>query len=115
MYSQNTRNEFIRLRVQGHSLAAIGQRLAISKPTAIKWNRQIRTSHEGQAGMGELRMPHSAPRTSDVADLTRRLAALNQELLSRSLREVPTAALETPANTASASKPSRERVEPIRT
>src|SRR4029079_18750250 len=36
MHSRSIHTEFLRLRVQGLSLAAIGRRLGITKPTLIK-------------------------------------------------------------------------------
>src|SRR6266480_604760 len=92
MHSQATRNEFLRLRIQGLSLAGIGRRLGLSKPTVIKWNRQLQTQIAACAS--HLPSPISNL-PEEVADLTRRLAALKQELFSRALREFPTAALET--------------------
>src|SRR5205823_7265186 len=92
MHPQSIRNEFLRLRVQGLSLAGISRRLNISKPTAIKWNRQCQS--EIAAAASHLPSPISNLRDEDAA-LTRRLTALKQELFSRALREFPTAALET--------------------
>jgi hypothetical protein len=43
MHSRSIHTEFLRLRVQGLSLAAIGRRLGISKPTLIKWNREAQS------------------------------------------------------------------------
>jgi len=43
MHSPSTHNEFLRLRVRGLSLAAIGRRLGISKPTLAKWNRKAQS------------------------------------------------------------------------
>jgi hypothetical protein len=97
MHSQTTRNEFLRLRVQGLSLAGIGRRLSISKPTAIKWNRQCQSEIAAAVAADRhcLHQEVAASTADEVTALTRRLTALKQELFSRALREIPTAALET--------------------
>jgi hypothetical protein len=97
MHPQSTRNEFLRLRVQGLSLAGIGRRLNISKPTAIKWNRQCQSEIAAAAGIDRqcVQQEVAASIADEIAALTRRLTAIKQELFSRALHEIPTAALET--------------------
>ena len=97
MHPQSTRNEFLRLRVQGLSLAAIGRRLNISKPTVIKWNRQCQSEIASRAAAERQRVHQevAASNADELAALTRRLTALKQELFSRALRDIPTTTLET--------------------
>src|SRR5437016_14545852 len=42
MHPASTRQEFLRLRVQGLSFARISRQLGVSKPTLIAWSRQSR-------------------------------------------------------------------------
>jgi hypothetical protein len=99
MHPASTRNEFLRLRVQGLSLACISRRLHVSKPTLIAWSRQAqpeiaaRLIDSAQTGKQEL----ANCVTEELADLTRKLNGVKQELFSRSVRKHPTAALEAAA------------------
>jgi len=97
MHSPSTRNEFLRLRVQGLSLASIGRQLHVSKPTLIAWSRKSQTEIESRTFENQQRDKQEiASSASDQhAELVRKRNALRQELLSRSLRDVPTEALET--------------------
>jgi len=97
MHSHSIRADFLRLRVQGLSLATIGRQLGISKPTLIKWNRQAQSEINSAIAADQQRISREAATTASdqLADLTKKLNALKQELLSRSLRDIPTPALET--------------------
>ena len=96
MHPNSVRNEFIRLRVHGVSLASIARQLGVSKPTLIKWNRQSRPEiASGVAAARERAQNQAASNAADeIADLTRKYHALKQELLSRAFRDVPTSHLE---------------------
>ena len=96
MYSSDTRNEFIRLRTTGLSLGSISRRLGISKPTLIAWNRQAQSQIQAAVlADQQLRDSALAASTNDeLASLQRKLTALKQELLSRSLRDCSTPVLE---------------------
>ena len=97
MHPTKTRNQFLRLRVGGLSLARISRQLGVSKPTLIAWNRQARTEIAARTleNHQNLHQELSASTTQQLADLNRKLNALRQELFSRGLREVSTPALET--------------------
>ncbi len=103
MHSRNTRDEFLRLRLQGLSFSTIGRHLGVSKPTLIAWNRQ------SQAELDSRQRDHrnqvldqlAASADHDLADLQRKLKAIRQELFSRAVRDLPTSALETLAGVAS--------------
>jgi hypothetical protein len=96
MHPAATRNEFLRLRVQGLSLARIGRRLGVSKPTLIAWNRHSRTeiANRVQADQQCVEQEVSTSSSHELAALNRRLTALKQELFSRAMRDFPTSALE---------------------
>src|ERR1043166_9908036 len=42
MHTENTRNEFRRLRLRGLSLGSIGRQLGVSTTTIINWHRQFK-------------------------------------------------------------------------
>jgi hypothetical protein len=96
MIPASTKHEFLRLRAQGQSLAAIARRLHISKPTAIKWNREALPGIAAQAAAERQRVHQEVAQSTadEIADLTRKLTGLKQELFSRAVREHPTALLE---------------------
>src|SRR5262245_51145046 len=96
MHPNSIRNEFIRLRVHGVSLARIGRQLGVSKPTLIKWNRQFRPEIASSVAAARQRAQGRAVSNAadKIAELTRKYDALKQELLSRALRDVPTSHLE---------------------
>ena len=96
MHPTETRNQFLKLRIQGWSFDRIGRHLGVSKPTLIAWSRR-RAS--------ELSALHAAEtknlwRTLEIARqealdrLTIKLRGVQQELLSRDLKSVPTSCLE---------------------
>ena len=97
MHSTSTRNEFLRLRVQGLSLATIGRRLHVSKPTLIAWNRKCQPELQAAALKNQQRLKDelTTAADNDLTALKRRHAALKQELLSRALREFSTSDIET--------------------
>jgi transposase-like protein len=97
MHSASLHNQFLRLRIQGLSLARIGRQLGISKPTLIKWNRQSRTEIDLQTAADRLEAKQEATATAaeEIVELRRKIKVLRQELISRALRDTPTADLET--------------------
>jgi len=97
MHSRSTRDEFLKLRLQGLSFAAIGRRLHVSKPTLIAWSKQSKPLlDDAMARHRFTRIDDAASRLSaQLAALKRKHDFLKHELLSRSLREIPTHDLET--------------------
>jgi hypothetical protein len=97
MHPHSIRADFLRLRVQGLSLATIGRQLSISKPTLIKWNREAQ-SEIGVAIAADQQLTYQEIATTaseQLGDLNKKLHAIKQELLSRSLRDISTSVLET--------------------
>src|SRR3954468_21691064 len=96
MHPSTTRNEFLRLRVSGVSLASIGRQLGVSKPTLIKWNRQAQSEIACQTATARQQTTHEAAISAadEIAPLNRKLPPVKQELFSRALREITTAHLE---------------------
>jgi hypothetical protein len=97
VHSAATRNEFLRLRVQGLSLARIGRQLHVSKPTLIAWSRQAQPQISSAILADQQHLTHelATAASEELAGLHRKLTALKQELFSRALRDIPTPHLET--------------------
>ena len=97
MHPASVRNEFLRLRVQGMSFARIGRQLGVSKPTLIGWHRQFQGEIESRTLEDRQRVKQEVATSASqqLAELTRKLNALKQELFSRAFRDIPTAHLET--------------------
>jgi hypothetical protein len=96
MHTLTIHSEFLRLRVQGLSLSSIGRRLGVSKPTLIKWNRQSQSeiATKSAAQRHTIQNEIATTATHEIADLTRRLTGLKQELFSRAVRDIRTSDLE---------------------
>ncbi|HWV98760.1 MAG TPA: hypothetical protein VNZ64_03605 [Candidatus Acidoferrum sp.] len=97
MHPIATRNEFVRLRSLGLSLARIGRQLGVSKPTLIAWGRRSRPDIDARIAEDHQRNLKAIDDevARQLADLTRKHNALKQELLSRAFRDVPTPHVET--------------------
>ena len=97
MHPTTTYHEFLQLRVQGLSFAAIARRLGVSKPTLIAWSKKAKPLLAARLAEEQQRAIDSAAQnlSQELEALTRKHNCLKQELLSRALREVSTANLET--------------------
>lgn len=97
MHTPATRYEFLKLRAAGQSLTSIGRQLGISKPTLIKWNRELQPELSASiAGLHQSILREVAANAeTEAAALQRRITAVKQELFSRSIRDLPTPTLET--------------------
>src|SRR5437764_118911 len=97
MHPATTRREFLQLRVQGLSFARIARQLGVSKPTLIAWSRQSRQEIASRLVEHAQRVEDeiTSSAAQQLVDLNRKRAAIRQELISRALREIPTAGLET--------------------
>ncbi len=96
MHSQKTHDEFLRLRARGLSLGRISRQLGVSKPTLVAWNRRAQPEVPALAlaDHQQLQSTIVSSTSDELAQLTRRLAAVKQELFSRAIRDCPTSALE---------------------
>jgi len=97
MHSIAIRNEFLRLRIAGLSFARIARQLGVSKPTLIAWSRASQPDLDSGRAEAQDRAQDeiSASANRELAEIKKRHRALRQELLSRSLRDIPTSCLET--------------------
>src|SRR5437016_5888055 len=97
MHPSSTRNEFLRLRIAGLSFARIARQLGVSKPTLIAWSRASQPELHSERAEAEQRLQEeiSTSANRELAEIKKRHRALRQELLSRSLHDVPTFCLET--------------------
>ena len=96
MHPVETRSQFLKLRVQGWSFDRIARELRVSKPTLIAWSRRRASELEALRATNTTDLGRTLEITHEQTrdQLTTKLKALQQELVSRSLRTVPTAALE---------------------
>src|SRR5262249_3312763 len=92
MHTNKTRNQFMQLRAQGWSLARISTQIGVSKTTLIDWNR-IYDEEIGTLRALEREALHEQIRNSyqtDLGRLAKLHEAVEQELASRKLSDVPT-------------------------
>jgi len=96
MHSIDTRNQFLKLRVQGLSFTRIAAQIGVSKPTLITWSRQRHAEIQSQQATADLTRD-AALKLSHEQELARldiKIKAIKQELLSRSLQHTSTQTLE---------------------
>ena len=92
MHSLDTRNQFLKLRVQGLSFNRIAAEIGVSKPTLIAWSRQRHAEIQAQQSDSRfardeaLKFSHER----EVAELTHKAGVIRQELNSRLLQNIPT-------------------------
>jgi hypothetical protein len=96
MHSIETRNPFLKLRVQGWSFARISAHIGVSKPTLIDWSRRRSSEIQSLKRFQTERESKSLQATSDAEAhrLTIFLSSLRQELLSREFRSISTEQLQ---------------------
>ena len=92
MHDQKTQQQFIELRVQGHSFARIAEELNVSKRTLIEWGRKFRFEiHNARlVELEELRERYLASREEQVRRLGEQLAKVQSALATRSIDELST-------------------------
>jgi hypothetical protein len=96
MHSIETRNAFLKLRVQGWSFARISAHIGVSKPTLIDWSRRRSPEMQSLKNSQTESQNESLQATSDAEAhrLTIFLSSLRQELLSREFRSTSTEQLQ---------------------
>ncbi len=92
MHTNKTRSQFLELRAQGWSLARIAAQIRVSKTTLLDWNRQLADEiHTLRALEREaLHEKILSSHQDDLGRLAKLHDAVEQELASRKLNEVPT-------------------------
>src|SRR2546427_10330852 len=93
MHPPETKNEFLNLRARGFSFAAISLRLKVSTPTLLAWNRQHLLQRSSPRAL-ELKALEDTLPEQELLRCISNLRALEQELASRALRDVPTEQLQ---------------------
>ena len=92
MHSIDTRNQFLKLRLQGLSFNRIAALLGVSKPTLISWSRQCHP--QIQTRQADTVPAHSdAPKLcceNELQNLNHKIKTIRQELNSRLLRNIST-------------------------
>jgi hypothetical protein len=90
MHSTETINQFLNLRSQGWSFARIADRLHISKPTLLDWNRKHQRKLDSMKAI-QRRSAEETIRVSgqhELQTLTTFYHALRRELVSRTLKDL---------------------------
>jgi len=89
MHRPEIKTEFLKLRAQGLSFAAISSRLKVSKPTLLAWNRRHLSERNSPRAIELKKIEESLP-DQELLRCVSNLRAVEQELASRALREIPT-------------------------
>src|SRR5438552_3032757 len=92
MHTIDTKADFIHYRSLGLSLARIAERLRVSKPTLVDWNREFHLPINSLRAV-ELEALHErflAAHEQDLAQLVARQNAVERELAKRKLGDLPT-------------------------
>ncbi len=87
-----TRDRFVELRAEGHTLTRIVEELDISYNTAVNWNRDYseRIDSARAIKLEELQDKYLMAREQKIELFGERLLAVKEELARRDLSEVPT-------------------------
>ena len=96
MHSTNTRNEFLKLRLQGLSFNRIAAQIGVSKPTLIAWSRKCHAKVQSQETTANFTRDQALKLSyeQELAHLDIRIKAIKQELLSRTLHRTSSEDLE---------------------
>jgi hypothetical protein len=97
MHSTETLNRFVNLRAQGWSFDRITDHLHVSKPTLLDWSRKHQLRLDALKN-DQQRFAQDGLRTSHQQEFQRLIGfheALCQELLSRTLKDIPGNEIET--------------------
>lgn len=90
-----TKDRFVELRAEGHTLTKIVEELDISYNTAVNWNRayfeQIKAARAIK--LEELQEKYMISKEKKIELLGERLLAVKEELARRDLSDVPTSKL----------------------
>lgn len=92
MKSLNVKQQFIELRAKDESFANIAKKLNVSKPSLIKWSREL-AGELSQAKAIEhdtLQKQYHASKRHRLIVLGRRLQKVREELDNRDLSDIPT-------------------------
>ncbi len=92
MKSLELKQQFIELRAKDESFAAIAKKLNVSKPTLIKWSRELsdELSQAKAIELDALQKQYYASKRHRLIVLGKRLQKVREELDSRELSDIPT-------------------------
>ena len=92
MEKSNRKEQFIELRAEGHSFAEIAKVLSVSKPTLIKWSRELQTEIENAKAINldALSRKYIVAKEKRIEAFGQRLERLLTELDKREFSEIPT-------------------------
>jgi transcriptional regulator with XRE-family HTH domain len=95
MIEQETQAQFVVLRGQGKTFAAIAEELGVSRGTLVNWSRKFRFELQNLQAirMEELRNKVLSTTEDRVNDLAGELHRVEEEIKKRDYSDVPTARL----------------------
>lgn len=86
--------EFIRLRIEGKSFAAIAERLNVNKTTLIEWNKEVLVRDAIEDGRvifyNDLIKTLQVDRRTRIEAVSKLSKRINEELEKRDLKSIPT-------------------------
>ena len=90
MHSNETKNEFIKLRAGGWSYSRISTQLKVSRQTLLSWNRQFQSKRRSPRAIELEALQASLLPEEEMIRSSMSLRAVEQELASRAFRQFTT-------------------------
>lgn len=92
MKDSSYKQRFVELRAAGKSFAAIAEEISVSKPTLIAWSRELGEQVQNLRAINDeaLIEKYRLTKEREIKALSSQLDAVEKELASRSLSDVPT-------------------------
>src|SRR6185295_18677348 len=90
MHSNETKNEFIKLRAGGWSYSRISTQLKVSRQTLLSWNRQFQSKLRSPRAIELEALQASLLPEEEMIRCSMSLRAVEQELASRAFRQFTT-------------------------
>lgn len=91
MKNASQKERFIELRAQGKSFSAIADEIRVSKPTLIAWSRELAEQIQNLRSINDeaLVQRYRLTKEREIQTLSSQLDAVEKELASRSLADIP--------------------------
>jgi transposase-like protein len=90
MHSNETKNEFVKLRAGGWSYSRISTQLKVSRQTLLSWNRQFQSKLRSPRTIELEALQASLVPEEEMIRSSMNLRAVEQELASRAFRQFTT-------------------------
>lgn len=92
MKDSSHKERFVELRAQGKSFATIAEEIGVSKPTLITWSRELGERVQNLRAINDeaLIEKYRLTKEREIKTLSHQLEAVEKELATRSLADIPT-------------------------